>query len=74
MNEVSFKVGLKQDWENLRDAGLLNDATLYFCTDSCEIFKGEILFATSKIENLSQEDEYLEFYGGSALDIPEGAN
>lgn len=70
MNNVSFKTGLKSEWQTLKDEGRLDVNTLYFCVDSHEIFKGALLFGTSKLENMEQdEDKIVSFYGGSAEDV-----
>lgn len=67
MNNVSFKQGLKEEWQALKDAGKLDQNALYFCIDTHEIYKGALLFGTSKLENLTQDgDAIVEFYGGSA--------
>lgn len=69
MNEVSFRQGLQSEWQSLYDAGNLDQNCLYFCIDSHNIYKGSIFFGTSRIENITQEeDKVIEIYGGNASD------
>lgn len=70
MNNVSFKAGLKQEWQQLKEESRLDNNTLYFCIDTKEIYKGAILFGTSNLENMSQSDDTIvDIYGGSATDV-----
>lgn len=64
MNEVKFKVGLKAEWEALESK---DPMTIYFLLDTQEMYKGNLLMGTGRIENLNQE-ETIEIYGGSATD------
>ena len=75
MNEVLFKQGLKSEWQALKNAGTLDQNTLYFCVDSHEIYKGNLLFGTCKMENMTQSSNTIvEFYGGSATKVVEEDN
>ena len=62
---VKFLSGLQAEYDSLE---VKDENTLYFIIDTHRIYRGSLLFASGLIENLMQNED-IELYGGSAIDV-----
>mgnify|MGYP003297315125 CR=1 FL=1 len=62
---VKFLVGSQEEYDSLE---VKDDKALYFIMNTHRIYRGDTLFASGLLENLEQ-NEVVEFYGGSAIDV-----